>query len=109
MAMDEQLAITQILDQMIREDFPDVTFHPKYGGTVCRRPCDPPTSQFCGFFVYQNHVALVLSFGARLPDPDRQLEGGGKLRRQIALRHVSDIEDKNCRHFLRLAYGLARD
>lgn len=108
MASDEQIEITRILEELIREECPDATFHSKYGGTVCRRPCDRETSQFCGLFVYQNHVALVLSFGARLPDPDHILEGGGKLRRQLALRQIADIEAKPCRHFIQMAYALER-
>ncbi len=106
--MDDTLRdqITAALAALIRDVMPDASFHEKYGGIVARRPQDKPTTQVCGYYAYQHHVALVFTQGARLDDPDHLLEGSGKLRRQIRLESCEDIETKRCRAFLEQAFGL---
>lgn len=74
----------------------------KYGGILFSAG-----KSFCGIFSYAGHVSLEFSAGASLPDRHKVLEGDGKLRRHIKLAAIQDIERKQVRDYLVLAYKAA--
>jgi hypothetical protein len=69
---------------------PGVTEEVKYGGLVFSS-----VQPFCGIFSYTAHASLEFSQGAVLADTVGVLEGRGKGRRHIKLRHVDDL--RRCR------------
>jgi len=97
---EERYAICQRLRELALACDPDVAEDVKYGGIVFSAG-----APFCGLFSYTRHVALELSDGARLPDPHRVLEGGGKHRRHIKLRAIADVASKHVHEYIAAAYA----
>lgn len=58
-----------------------------------------------GIFAYANHVTVEFSLGEGLADPSQSLEGKGKSRRHLKLRHPDDIEDKKVGFFIQQVVG----
>lgn len=58
---------------------------------------------FCHIAVYSQHVNLGFNRGTELPDPDKLLQGTGKLTRHITLRKVADVKDPRLARLLRIA------
>lgn len=75
----------------------------KYGGLLFSGP-----TPLCGLFAYQQHVRLELGQGAQLTDTYQVLEGAGKQRRHIKLRHRSEIAHKQVAHYLQQAWELGQ-
>lgn len=46
----------------------------------------------CGYMVGKEHVTFIFLRGARLPDPEKLLEGTGKSLRHVKLRSVEDVK-----------------
>ena len=63
---------------------------------------------FCGIFSYKNHITLEFSKGYQFEDEAGVLEGSGKFRRHIKLKHLSDIRDKRPAVYLEQAIALAK-
>jgi hypothetical protein len=84
----------------LREHFmtygPDLDEVIKYGGLAFLRD----GKLIGGLYVYKNHMAVELSHGSELDDPDNILEGTGKFRRHIKFTSLSDIERKNAAEFI---------
>ena len=87
----EQDEIIARLDQIIRQSAPQVQTVPKYGGTLYTLRPDEKEGQFCGVFPYKDHVQLAFSQGIALADPQRLLNGTGKLRRHINFTSLDQI------------------
>ncbi len=51
------------------------------------------SEHFCYIAVLKDRINLGFYYGAELPDPDRLLEGTGKLLRHIKIRTLSDLEN----------------
>ena len=49
------------------------------------------TEHFCWLMPATNHVTLGFNYGAELPDPNRLLEGTGKLFRHFKVRRSEDL------------------
>jgi hypothetical protein len=47
-----------------------------------------------GIYSYKEHVSIEFSHGVTFSDPHHILEGGGKHRRHIKIRSLSDIKEK---------------
>jgi len=92
--------IVEQLNEIILEITPDAQMLDKYGGTMVEMDPGQPESQYCGYFVYQNHLSLEFAKGIRLDDPTHILEGAGQQRRHIKLRDPQDVTDKRCKDFL---------
>ena len=71
----------------------------KYGGLVFTIS----NTLIGGIFVYAKHISIEFSFGAKLSDPDKILEGKGKKRRHIKIHAIEDIEKKKVEDFVRTA------
>ena len=60
-----------------------------YGGIIFSLADD-----FGGIFVYKNHVSFEFSYGYKLDDPSKLLEGNGKYRRHLKIKSIEDLEIK---------------
>lgn len=83
------------LREILFQFFPDMKEKVMYGGIIFTREED-----FCGLFAYTNHVSLEISYGVKLKDPDKLLEGKGKFRRHIKIRNQEDVEAKRVEFFV---------
>lgn len=63
----------------------------------------PIKDGFCHVVTYTDHVNLGFNRGAQLADPDRILEGTGKLIRHIRIRNHDDLDRPVLRRLLRAA------
>lgn len=63
----------------------------------------PLKDGFCHVVTYADHVNLGFNRGAQLADPDRSLEGTGKLIRHIRIRNHDDLDRPLVRRFLQAA------
>jgi hypothetical protein len=51
------------------------------------------TEHFCWLMPTKNHVNLGFNYGAELPDPNKLLEGTGKLFRHVKIRKAEQLSD----------------
>jgi hypothetical protein len=58
---------------------------------------------FCHVVTYASHVNLGFNRGALLPDPNRVLEGKGKMIRHVTIREQKDLERQLVRRYLQAA------
>jgi len=100
---DEHFELIQALRKLIYEMDASVVEEVKYGGFLFS-----VGKPFCGIFPYTKHVSLEFGAGASLPDKNKVLEGGGKLRRHIKLICIRDIENKQVGDYLDLALKAAQ-
>ncbi len=71
----------------------------KYGGLVFSLS----NTLVGGIYVYDKHLSIEFSHGAKLSDLDHILEGKGKKRRHIKIYSMSDISEKKVEYFVRQA------
>ncbi|MBH1964108.1 MAG: DUF1801 domain-containing protein [Comamonadaceae bacterium] len=76
----------------------------KYGGILFASGV-----QFGGVFAYKDHVSVEFSRGASITDTWGHLQGGGKLRRHIKLKTLTDIETTHLADYIPLALQAAQD
>jgi hypothetical protein len=62
---------------------------------------------FCMIPIYTNHLNLGFNKGTLLDDPDKLLQGTGKLIRHIPIQKVEDYRNKKVNTLLKLAIDLA--
>lgn len=77
----------------------------KYGGLVFSLS----NTLVGGIYVYDKHLSIEFSHGAKLSDLDHILEGKGKKRRHIKIYSVNDIDGKNVDYFVRQMLGKNTD
>jgi hypothetical protein len=58
---------------------------------------------FCYAVAYGSYVNLGFARGTELPDPDRRLQGTGKLHRHLRIEKPADLDDPALRRFIHLA------
>jgi hypothetical protein len=63
----------------------------------------PMKDGFCHIVAYATHVNLGFNRGALLPDPNRVLEGKGKMIRHVTIRDQKDLERQFVRRYLQAA------
>ncbi len=88
--------VTQIRDK-IKLNAPNIGEQIKYGGIFFSHK----SKDIGGIFVYKNHVSIEFSFGYTFDDPEKILQGSGKLRRHIKIRNIDDIEKYNINTYLK--------
>ena len=93
---DEQFNILQKLREIIFQAYPKTNERIMYGGIMFSLNDD-----FGGIFVRKNHVSFEFGNGFAMADPDKLLEGSGKLRRHLKIRSLSDIYDKKVSFFVK--------
>lgn len=80
----------QILEQLrkvVFELYPSVKERMMYGGIIFSLNDD-----WGGVFVYKNHVSFEFSYGNKLEDPEKLLEGKGKFRRHLKIKSLDSNE-----------------
>ena len=103
----EKNALTSGLDDLIRRAAPKVATVSKYGGVLYTIRPEEKEGQFCGVFVYKNHVQISFANGTQLEDPAGILLGGGKYRRHISFASPDELAEKE-KPILRLLKQSAR-
>jgi len=88
---DKDLLINE-LSQIILSAVPKADTLEKYGGVLFTLKPEQKEGQFCGLFSYEKHVQIVFSHGASLDDPEKMLQGTGKIRRFINFDNIYDID-----------------
>jgi hypothetical protein len=63
---------------------------------------------FCMISCHARHVNLVFTWGARLADPERKLQGKGKQMRHLQVRTAEELQGEDLRHFLAAAITRAQ-
>jgi hypothetical protein len=61
------------------------------------------SEHFCWIQPNKNHVNLGFNYGTELPDPDRLLEGTGKLFRHVKAHSLDDVKHRGLRQLLEIA------
>lgn len=101
--MDELEEIEHTLINLCRDLRQDLYDRHMYGGTMFEAVLGVHATRTFGVFRHKDHVTLEFSNGAVLSDPNAQLVGRGKHRRNLKFRRLSDITSQNTAHFLRAA------
>jgi hypothetical protein len=68
----------------------------------------PMKDGFCHVVTYSDHVNLGFNRGALLPDPNRVLEGSGKMIRHLTFRGEEDLHRPFVRRYLQAAIEQVR-
>lgn len=95
----ELYPIANTIYQRIIQQAPELIETVKYGGILFSRT-EAESSTVCGVFVYTGHVSLEFSQGVLLKDPHHELEGSGKYRRHLKLKHLNDLDTKHLDDYL---------
>ncbi|MFC3150722.1 DUF1801 domain-containing protein [Litoribrevibacter euphylliae] len=86
------MALAEQLEDFIVTTVPDAEKVSKYGGVLFTLKPEEKEGQFCGVFIYKEHVQLSFSLGAELHDPAGVLEGSGKRRRHVNFKAASNLD-----------------
>lgn len=97
------VALADELEAFIMESIPKSDTVKKYGGTLFTLKPNEKEGQFCGVFIYKQHVQLSFSKGAELTDTKGLLTGSGKLRRHVNLQSLEQVNLKELKKLLRQA------
>lgn len=100
------IALANELKNFIRSTIPECKRINKYGGVLFTIKPEEKEGQFCGVFIYQQHVQISFSLGALINDPENVLKGSGKFRRHINFSLNSDIDFKCLKRLLTLSLKL---
>ena len=95
---EEQYNIIQKLRDAVFTVHPNTDERIMYGGIMFSLDDD-----FGGIFTRKNHISFEFGNGFLFDDPDRLLEGGGKFRRHLKIRFLSDIDAKKVSFFVKQA------
>ena len=68
----------------------------------------PMKDGFCHVVTYRDHVNLGFNRGSLLPDPNRVLEGTGKMIRHVTFRGEEDLRQPFVRRYLQAAIEQVR-
>ena len=104
MTDEEKFLIVQELRRIVKQSFPDVGERMMYGGIMFTAQKD-----WGGVFSYENHVSFEFSQGYRMIDPQKCLEGTGKTRRHLKIKHLSNIKEINVAYFVDQAAAFAQN
>ena len=99
---EEKGKILVSLRNVILKISPDAQEEIKYGGLVFNVDAE----LICGIFIRKKHVSLEFSFGMKMSDPDKHLEGDGKYRRHLKIFDKKDIKNKKVEFYVTQAFRL---
>ena len=85
------VAIANELEAFIQECVPEASRLSKYGGTLFTLKPNEKEGQFCGVFLYSQHVQISFSKGSQLNDSQKLLKGSGKNRRHINFKKIDEV------------------
>jgi hypothetical protein len=92
-----QVVLTEI--PSVSETVNDVSYAVTNGFTFSGRVKEV----FCYVVAYSSYVNLGFACGAELPDPDRKLQGTGKLHRHLRIETLADLDRPEVRQLIHLA------
>lgn len=98
-ASQDQFEIVSAIRTLFQQTETDLTEEIKYGGLVFVKA----GSLVGGIFPYKSHISIEFSNGAEFSDPDRLLQGKGKLRRHLKIESLADIESNKAAGFIHQA------
>ena len=78
---------------------PNIAEDIKYGGVVFLQS----SVLIGGIFLYKNHLSIEFSNGAQFDDPEKLLDGKGKLRRHLKILSLGDVDIKKVNFFVKQA------
>ena len=93
-------ALANELESLISASVPGANTVSKYGGMLFTLKPEEKEGQFCGLFVYKDHVQLSFSQGALLKDPEGLLAGNGKKRRHINFTSLDQVDVKELENLI---------
>ncbi|GLQ31346.1 DUF1801 domain-containing protein [Litoribrevibacter albus] len=85
------MSLAEQLEDFIQTTVPSAEKVSKYGGVLFTLKPEQKEGQFCGVFIYKEHVQISFSLGAELDDPTGMLEGTGKRRRHVNFKDATDV------------------
>jgi len=94
------MSLAEELEKFVQDSVPKSTRVSKYGGTLFTVKPEEKEGQFCGVFIFKNHVQVSFSKGAQLADAKNILSGSGKLRRHINIKTMDDVSSKDLKKLL---------
>lgn len=100
---EDQFQIVEAVRTLVKKSVQPISEEVKYGGILFASG-----AHFGGVFAYKEHVSVEFGHGAAIKDPDGFLEGGGKGRRHIKLKSLSDISTKKLATYIPLALEAAK-
>ena len=103
----ELSALADELDDLVKRTIKGVSTVSKYGDTLYTLKPDEKEGQFCGVFIYKEHVQLVFSQGTVLDDSKGILEGKGKFRRNVNFSNSGDINTRTLVKLIKQAATLS--
>ena len=56
-----------------------------------------------GIFLYKQHLSIEFSHGAQFDDPEKLLEGKGKMRRHLKILEKGELKTKNISFYINQA------
>ncbi len=68
----------------------------KYGGIVF----NVSGELVGGIFLYKEHLSIEFSYGAQFDDPEKLLEGKGKMRRHLKILEKDELKTKNISFYI---------
>ena len=71
-------------------------------------PNERPSDGILSIVVYPRNVALCFLQGAKLPDPDKLLQGGGSVARHITLKDGETLDQPAVRRLIKSALARAK-
>lgn len=101
------IALADQLEKFILNIIPTCKTVSKYGGTLFTVRPEEKEGQFCGVFIYKQHVHMAFSRGTELQDPKNLLSGTGKQRRHINYASADEVDFAALENFLTQAAELS--
>lgn len=107
----EQARLYQDLRDYILEIFPDINelLYNTYALSTLYTVTDRMGDGFCMIVMYANHTNFAFNKGTLLSDPDKILEGTGKLMRHVKINHPTDYRNETVLALIKEAHALAID
>ena len=98
----DKRVLLEKLRALVVKAVPDATVSIKWGVPVYARS----GKQFCALASFKDHVGLnFFAPPAKLIDPAKKLEGGGKISRMLKVRSAGDVDAASIRRWLKAATG----
>ena len=63
----------------------------------------------CTLIMSQKGVKLGIAYGATMPDPERLLQGAGKVHRHVALQSIADLKQPGVKPLVKAALAAWKD
>ncbi|HEY1881796.1 MAG TPA: hypothetical protein VGG51_01985 [Candidatus Cybelea sp.] len=78
----------------------ELVYDNAYALVVGFGPSERPSAALFSIVIYPRKVSLCFLYGARLPDPERRLAGGGKQVRHIQVDGANTLKERAVRALL---------